>query len=57
MKVLITGITGFAGSHLADYILAHHQEVEVYGLVRWRSRRENITHLEGKILLVEGDRS
>ncbi|OQX55649.1 MAG: GDP-mannose 4,6-dehydratase [Candidatus Aminicenantes bacterium 4484_214] len=55
MKVLITGITGFAGSHLADYILTCHQEVEVYGLVRWRSRRENITHLEGKILLVEGD--
>lgn len=55
MKVLITGITGFAGSHLADYILANHAGVEVYGLVRWRSRRENITHIEDKISLVEGD--
>ena len=55
MKVLITGITGFAGSHLAEYILTHHPEVEVYGLIRWRSRRENIVHIEDKITLVEGD--
>jgi len=26
MRVLITGITGFAGSHLADYILENHPE-------------------------------
>ena len=55
MRVLITGITGFAGSHLAEYILTHHPEVEVYGLIRWRSRRENIVHIEDKITLVEGD--
>ncbi len=46
MRVLITGITGFAGSHLADYLLAEHPEVEVFGTYRWRSRRENIEHLE-----------
>ncbi|MCD6191967.1 MAG: GDP-mannose 4,6-dehydratase [Candidatus Aminicenantes bacterium 4484_214] len=55
MRVLLTGITGFAGSHLAEYILNHHPEVEVFGLIRWRSRRENIVHLENKITLVEGD--
>lgn len=38
MRVLITGITGFAGSHLADYILEDHPEVKLYGLIRWRSR-------------------
>ncbi len=55
MKALITGITGFAGSHLADYIVENHPDVEVYGIIRWRSRRENIEHLEGRIKLVEGD--
>ncbi len=38
MRVLITGITGFVGSHLADYILENHPEVKLYGLMRWRSR-------------------
>lgn len=55
MKVLITGITGFAGSHLADYILANHPDVEVFGTIRWRSRRENILHIEEKIGLFEAD--
>lgn len=55
MRVLITGITGFAGSHLADYILADHPEVEVYGIVRWRSRMDNILHIKDKIKLHEAD--
>jgi GDP-4-dehydro-6-deoxy-D-mannose reductase len=55
MRVLITGITGFAGSHLADYILQNHPGVEVHGLVRWRSRLENILHLKNKIKLNEAD--
>ena len=49
MKVLITGITGFVGSHLADYLLANEPGVEIYGIKRWRSKTENIEHLEGKI--------
>jgi len=55
MRVLITGITGFAGSHLADYLLAEKPGVEIYGTKRWRSRMENIDHLEGKIELLECD--
>ena len=55
MKVLITGITGFAGSHLADYILQNHPEVKVYGMVRWRSRMDNVKHVLDKITLVEAD--
>ena len=54
-RILITGITGFAGSHLADYVLAEHPGVEVFGTYRWRSRRENIEHLEGRIRLLECD--
>lgn len=55
LRVLITGITGFAGSHLADYILENHPDVKVYGFVRWRSRMENILHIEDKIELHEAD--
>ena len=55
MNVLITGITGFAGSHLAEYVLASHPDVEVHGIVRWRSRRDNIAHLGDRIKLHEAD--
>ena len=55
MRALITGITGFAGSHLADFLLAEHPEVEVFGTYRWRSRRDNIEHLDGKVTLLETD--
>ncbi len=53
MKVLITGITGFVGSHLAEYALG--QGVEVYGSMRWRSNTENIIHLKDKVRLIECD--
>ena len=51
MKVLITGITGFVGSHLADYALSK-ENVQVYGTIRWRSKTENIEHVKDKIHLV-----
>jgi GDPmannose 4,6-dehydratase len=43
-KVLITGITGMVGSHLADYIL-ENTNWEVYGVCRWRSPLDNVQHL------------
>ena len=55
MRALITGITGFAGSHLAELILASHPDVEVYGIMRWRSRTENIEGIEKRVQLVECD--
>jgi GDP-4-dehydro-6-deoxy-D-mannose reductase len=55
MRALITGITGFAGSHLAEYLLAEHPDVEVFGLYRWRSRMENIEHLGNQVQLLECD--
>ncbi len=56
-NVLITGITGFVGSHLADYIIENHPDVKVLGMTRWRSSKENIKHLvdKNKITLVCGD--
>ncbi|MBI2955586.1 MAG: GDP-mannose 4,6-dehydratase [Chloroflexi bacterium] len=56
MKVLITGITGMAGSHLAEYLLNDHR-VEVYGTYRWRSKMDNLDDLnsQGKVnLIAEG---
>ncbi len=55
MNVMITGITGFAGSHLAEYILAEHPGVQVSGLVRWRSRMDNVKGILGKVDLYEAD--
>ena len=52
MRVLITGITGFAGSHLVEYLLAEEPDVEIYGTKRWRSRMENIDHLQESIELI-----
>lgn len=55
MRALITGYTGFAGSHLADYILKNHPDVEVFGIKRWRSRTENVEHLAGKVKVLPCD--
>ena len=52
-RVLITGISGFVGSHLADFLLS--KNVEVNGIIRWRSQLRNILHIKDKITLLEGD--
>jgi GDP-mannose 4,6-dehydratase len=54
MKVLITGVTGFVGSHLAEYILEMGGH-EVYGLCRWRSPRDNLAKVYNKIRMLEAD--
>jgi len=53
MRVLITGVTGFVGSHFADYALA--RGVQVVGSYRWRSKTENIEHIRDRIELVDCD--
>ena len=56
----ITGITGMVGSHLADYLI-QNTEWDIYGLIRWRSALDNISHLlkdineNKRIKLVYGD--
>jgi GDP-4-dehydro-6-deoxy-D-mannose reductase len=53
VRLLITGITGFVGSHLAEFALA--RGAEVYGACRWRSNTENIDHLKDRIEWIEAD--
>jgi GDP-mannose 4,6-dehydratase len=55
MRVLITGITGFVGSHLADYVDGLNEGHEIHGLCRWRSPRENIANIHDRIRMLEAD--
>lgn len=47
-KVLITGITGMVGSHLADFLI-ENTDFEIYGMCRWRSPLDNISHLIDRV--------
>ncbi|MBY9007037.1 MAG: GDP-mannose 4,6-dehydratase [Candidatus Lokiarchaeota archaeon] len=54
-RILITGISGFAGSHLAECLL--DIGCEVFGTIRRHAvpMYENIEHLRGRIALFEAD--
>jgi nucleoside-diphosphate-sugar epimerase len=55
VRVLITGITGMAGSHLAEYLLERGDH-EVFGTMRWRSRLDNLDDMDamGQLNTMEG---
>lgn len=55
MKILITGITGFVGSHLAEYILNLKKRLKIYGMCRWRSPKENLKNIYNAVTFVEAD--
>jgi len=44
VRVLITGVTGFAGSHLAEYLLKL-DGIELFGCYRHRSQMDNLDDL------------
>jgi GDP-4-dehydro-6-deoxy-D-mannose reductase len=50
IRILVTGITGFAGGHLAEVLLTR-QEVELHGLSRRARWPEDWHHLEGRVKL------
>lgn len=48
--VLITGITGFVGSHMADWILANHDDVEIHATKRYHlSKMDNVLHIQDQV--------
>ncbi len=53
MKILLTGITGFIGSHVARQLV--QTEDEVYGLVRQGSNHWRIEDIEASLKLVQAD--
>ncbi len=52
-KVLITGITGMAGSHLADMLLEEERDCKIFGTKRVRSSIANVTHILDRIQLID----
>jgi UDP-glucose 4-epimerase len=54
MRVLITGGAGFIGSHLADHYMAKGDQVIILDNFSTGSK-ENLAHLEGKVVTVDGD--
>ena len=53
-RVLITGLTGFVGSHMAEFLL-EQGNIEIFGIRRWRSRSDHIQHLVDRITVLECD--
>ena len=59
-RVLITGITGMVGSHLADFLI-ENTDWDIYGMTRWRSPLDNISDLvplinnKKRVFLLYGD--
>jgi nucleoside-diphosphate-sugar epimerase len=52
-RVLLTGVTGFIGSHVARVLV--EAGCDVHGLVRPGASRERIADLEGRLTIIEGD--
>lgn len=52
MRVLVTGITGFAGSHMAEFLL-NQPGVDIFGTYRRRSRLDHLDHLGEKLHMIE----
>jgi GDP-mannose 4,6-dehydratase len=56
-NILITGGTGFVGSHMIDFLLKTVPDVKIFASRRWRSRIDNIMHLFGdfRVVFIEAD--
>ena len=49
-KILVTGSTGFVGSHMVDFLLANHPETEVWCTRRYHlSRTDKVLHFAGRV--------
>lgn len=55
MRVLITGVAGFVGTWLAEHLVEHHPEAEVWGMDRWDASREELRGIEALVRFVAAD--
>lgn len=57
MRVLITGITGFVGSHLAEYLLSINESekviIDLFGTAKQCDPLENISDIKDKITFIK----
>jgi GDP-4-dehydro-6-deoxy-D-mannose reductase len=53
-RVLITGITGFVGSHMMDRLL-EEGKAQVFGLKRPNARLRNVHHALNRVKFIDGD--
>ena len=54
-SILVTGATGFVGSHLLDHLLAEEGDARLYGFKRVNGRMRNVHHIQDQITWIEGD--
>lgn len=55
MRVLVTGISGFIGSHLAEYLTQALPNVELFGLVRPRACLSALKKVADRVKILEAD--
>ena len=51
MKILITGGSGFVGSHLCDFLLQEHHEIVI--AIKSENKQKNIEHILSKIKVIK----
>jgi GDP-4-dehydro-6-deoxy-D-mannose reductase len=50
MKVLVTGATGFVGSHMIDFLLESHPDIDIVATKRYHlSRTDNVEHFYERV--------
>lgn len=54
MDVMVTGISGMTGSHLADF-LCEKRDVRVHGVIRWRDSLNHLENIKNRLILHECD--
>ena len=54
-RILVTGATGFVGSHLLDLLLETEPKAQIYALKRLNSSLRNVEHIKNKVAWFDGD--
>jgi len=55
-RILITGVTGFVGSHMADFLFQRDPDAEIYATKRWHlSKMDNVRQIKDRIYWIDCD--
>jgi len=54
--ILITGVTGFVGSHMAEHLLESRPGAKLFATKRWHlSRMDNVRHIADRLTFIDCD--